>query len=89
MEVSLLTPVCAVCLCMRVISNQCTGKKLHFLSDLSKLDTLLHKTHSKGLLVLWYQGSKFVCNIKCNNTSNMAQSPIQPKKQGNKENSGV
>ena len=39
--------VCFVC----VISNKSTSKKLHYMSDLSKLDALLHKTHSKILLV--------------------------------------
>ena len=47
-----------VCLCM--ISNQSTSKKPH-VSELSKLDTLLHnKTHIKVLLVLRYQGSTCV-----------------------------
>ena len=34
--------------------------KNHTVSDLSKLDTLLHKTYIKVLLVLWYQGSTCV-----------------------------
>ena len=37
-----------VCLCVCVISNQTTSKKLH-VSDLSKLDALLHKTRIKVL----------------------------------------
>ena len=47
--VSLLAPECAVCVCvcvcvfLCVISNQSTSKKPH-VSDLSKLDALLHKT---------------------------------------------
>ena len=53
--VSLLAPECVVCLSVCVISNQSTRKASH-LSDLSKLDTLLHKTHIKALLVLRYQG---------------------------------
>ena len=43
--------VCVVC----VISTQSTSKKPHYVSDLSKLDLLLHKAHSKVLLVLRYQ----------------------------------
>ena len=34
--------------------------KNHTVSDLSKLDALLHKTYIKVLLVLWYQGSTCV-----------------------------
>ena len=41
-----------MCLCVYVIPNQNTSKKPHYASDLSKLDTLLHKIHSKVLLVL-------------------------------------
>ena len=58
--VSLLAPECAVCLCVYVfvcvcvISNQITSKNPHYVSDLSKLDTLMHKTHIK------YQGSTCV-----------------------------
>ena len=37
-----------VCVCLRVISNQSTSKKSH-VSDLSKIDTLLRKTHIKVL----------------------------------------
>ena len=50
--VSLLAPVCAlcvcvcVCVCMCVISNWGTSKKLH-VSDLSKVNTLLHKTYNR------------------------------------------
>ena len=39
-----------LCLCVCVISNQNTSEKLHYVSDRSKLDTLLHKTHIKVLL---------------------------------------
>ena len=47
-------PVRVVCLCVyeREISNQSASKKLHYMSDLSKLDALLHKICSKVLLVL-------------------------------------
>ena len=43
--VSLLVRACVVCLCLRVcvISNQTTSKKPHYVSDLSKVDILLHK----------------------------------------------
>ena len=39
-----------------VISSQVNSKKPHYVSDLSKLDTLLPKTQMKVLLVLTYQG---------------------------------
>ena len=45
--VGLLVPECAMCLlCVFVflISNESTSKKSHHVSDLGKLDTLLHKT---------------------------------------------
>ena len=47
--------LCCVSVCVRVISNQSTSNKSH-VSDLSKLDTLLYKTHIKVLLLLRYQG---------------------------------
>ena len=57
---SLLAPEGAVCLClcvcMFVISHRGTYKEPQYVSDLSKLDTLLHKTHIKVLLVQMYQG---------------------------------
>ena len=43
--VSLLPPKCARCPCVCVISNQSTSKKPHCVSDLGKLDALLHITH--------------------------------------------
>ena len=43
-----------------VISNQSTSKKLHHVSDISRLDALLHKTHIKVLLALRNQGSTCV-----------------------------
>ena len=46
--------------CVFVISNQSTNKKTHYVSDLSKPDTLLHKTHIKVLLVPRYQGLRCV-----------------------------
>ena len=40
-----MAPECAVylCVCVCEISNQSTSKKPHYVSDLSKLDALLHK----------------------------------------------
>ena len=41
-----LSALCVfVCVFVCVISNQSTSKKLHYVSDLSKLDILLHKIH--------------------------------------------
>ena len=57
MGVSVYCPECTVCLCFCVISNQSTSTKPHYVPDLSKLDNLLHKTHTKVLLVLRYPGS--------------------------------
>ena len=37
----------SVCVCVR--SNQITSKKPHYVSNLSKLDALLHKTYIKVL----------------------------------------
>ena len=56
---SLLAPECVVCICVFVcvISNQSTSKNPHYVSDLSKRDAVLHKTHIRVLLVLRYQGS--------------------------------
>ena len=60
--VSLIAPVCAACFCVYVfvISNQSTSKKTHYVVDLRKPDAFLHKTHSKALVVLLYQGSTCV-----------------------------
>ena len=61
--ISLVAPESVVCLCMCVcvfvcmVSNQNTSKKPLYVSDLSKHDTLMHKTHIKVLLVRRYQGS--------------------------------
>ena len=49
---------CAVCVC--VISNQGISKKPYYISVLSKLHALLHKTHIKVLLVLWYQDLTYI-----------------------------
>ena len=57
--VSLLAPKCAACVYACVISNQSTIKN-HLVSDLSKLEVLLRKTHIKVLLVLRYQSSTYV-----------------------------
>ena len=50
--VSVLALKCAVCqcVCVSTLSNQGTSKKSN-VSDLSKLEALLHKTHIKILLV--------------------------------------
>ena len=70
--VSLLAPVRAVCVCVCVcvcvVSNQNTSKKAHYRSDLSKLDPLLHKTHSKAFLILRYQSS--TCDISFRKATN-------------------
>ena len=56
---NLLSVLCIfVCVCM--ISNQSTSKKPDYVSDLSKFDALLHRTHIKIILVLRYQGSTFI-----------------------------
>ena len=47
MGVSVYWPLSVLYMC--VISNQSTSKKPHHVSDLSKLDTLLHKTRFKVL----------------------------------------
>ena len=60
------------------IKNQQNSEKPHCV----KLDTLLHETHSK--VVLRYKRLD-MWHIKQNNTSNVALSLIQPKKQGNKK----
>ena len=52
MVVPVYWPLSVLC----VISNQSASKKPHCMSDLSKLDTLLHKTHIKALLVLRNEG---------------------------------
>ena len=55
-----------------------------------KLGALLHKTHIQVLLVLRKQGSTCVDHIiiTYNSTWNVAWSPIHPKKQDNRKNSG-
>ena len=42
---------CYLFLHVCTISNQSTSKKSHHVSDLSKLDALLHKTHIKALRI--------------------------------------
>ena len=69
MGMSVSWPLCMFCVfvCLSVcgceeawmISNQIsisTMKKSHYVLDLSKVDTLLDKTHSKVLQILRYQG---------------------------------
>ena len=62
MGVSVYWSECAVYLCMYVCLtlNQTTIKKLHYVSDLSKLDALLYRTYIKVVLVLRYQGLTFL-----------------------------
>ena len=90
-SVGLLAPECVVCLCVClclfvcVISNQSTSKKLYHVSDLSKLDTLLHKKMHQGPEA---QHLYIHDIIKKSSTSNVAQSPIQPKKEDNRMSSG-
>ena len=55
--VSVYWPLSVLCVFVCVISNQSTNRKTHHVSDLSKLDTLLHKTHMKVFLAPRYQGS--------------------------------
>ena len=57
--------VCCVCLCVYLcmISNQSTHEKPHYVSGLSKPDTLLRKTQIQVLLVLRYQGSTCVDSL--------------------------
>ena len=45
----LLSVLCVFVVCLCMISNHSTSKKRHYVSQLSKLDTLLHKTHIKVL----------------------------------------
>ena len=76
-----------MCICVYVISNQSTRKKPH-VSDLGKLDTLLHKKEQgpSGTKI-----SRFgICRsiILLSSASNVAESLIQPKKQGNEKSSG-
>ena len=54
--VILLVPECAVCLCLCLCDIKSeTSKHSNYVSDLSKLDNLLHKMHSNVLPVLRYQ----------------------------------
>ena len=49
MDVSVYWLLSVLCVCLCVISNQRTNKKPHYMSDLIKLDILLHNTHMKVL----------------------------------------
>ena len=87
MGVPVYWPLRVLCVYMCVMSNQSTSKKPH-VSGLSKLDALLHKTHSKVLLVLRYQDLRSIISIKSQSgASNVARSPIQPKKQDHRKSS--
>ena len=55
-RVILLVPECAVCLCLCLCDIKSeTSNHSNYVSDLSKLDNLLHKMHSNVLPVLRYQ----------------------------------
>ena len=45
---------------LRLLMQGCTTQNPHKVSDLSKLDIMMHKTHFKFLLVLMYQASIYV-----------------------------
>ena len=68
MGVSIYLSLCVLCLCLSlpvcVILDQNTSKKIHYVSDPSKLDTLLHKTHNKVLLVLRHQGFTYDISLR-------------------------
>ena len=53
--VSVYWPLSVFCVSVCMISNQSTGKKPHYMSDLSKLNAWFHKTHITVLLLLSYQ----------------------------------
>ena len=54
----LMVLVCPVCIFLGVISNQSTSKKpCHLCQTFNTFEALLHKTYSKALLILRYQGS--------------------------------
>ena len=78
-------PESTVCACMFVcvISNQITSKKRHYVSD------LLHKTHIKVLLVLWYQRLTCRSILSLSKVAYVVWSPIQSKKQDNRKNRAV
>ena len=91
--VSLLAFACpaylCVCVCVCIISNQSASKKPH-VSDLSKLDAMLHTQQfpsrtTSGTKVPRFDIRRSII-ISC--TSKVVRSPIQPKKQDNKKSSG-
>ena len=90
--VSLLAPECAVsvfvCVFVCVISKQCTVKKHIMCQTLVNLMPCCIKHTSRS-----FSGTKRYQDLKCvdplNNTSNVASSLIQPKKQENRKSSGV
>ena len=73
-----------VCVYMYVVSNQSSSKKTHYVSDLKKFEALLHKIihqGSSGTKVSRIDMYRVITSLsKINNTSNVAQSPSQPKK---------
>ena len=83
-RVSLLIPVCCAFVCVwyqRVLVNN------HFLSDFSKIDVMLHKTHSKHTMVPRPRTGISIISLS-RITSNVVWSPIQPKTKANKKSSG-
>ena len=70
--------------CLR--SHQSTSKSPHHVSELNKLDTLLHKICIKVLRLDMWTSMISLSKIAA---SNVAWSPIQPKKQDNRIGSGV
>ena len=76
----------SVCVCVYVILIQSTSKKPH-VSDLSKLDALLHKIQ-QGPSDTKITRLDICRSIILSGASNVTQSPIKPKKQDNKKSSG-
>ena len=79
-----------VCVCVCVWYQIKAPVKNRNVSDLSKLDGLLHKTHIKVLLVLKFKGS--TCVDPCyhwiaHQLWNVAWSSVQPKKQDYRKSS--
>ena len=76
-------PSCCVFVCVSLWYQIKVLVNPHYVSDFSKLETLLHKTHDNVLPVVSYKGSTYVGRSVILKTS-----PIQSNKQGKKKNSG-
>ena len=48
---SMLRVFVCMCVCLCVMPNQVTGNNAHYVSRLSKPDALMHRIHTKFLLV--------------------------------------